>query len=117
MNLLYFAPSMRREYIDLILARTYEQFAGVRKEYELVMRQRNALLKKIREGFSHREELDFWDAKFAQSAESYGLYRTRYRDYVRTMMSQFPTFFSKYAPQFHYETTWMDQEDPKDFIM
>lgn len=49
MNLLYFAPSMRRDYIDLILSRTYEQFPRVRRDYDLAMRQRNAMLKKIRD--------------------------------------------------------------------
>jgi recombinational DNA repair ATPase RecF len=49
MNLLYFAPSIRRDYIDSILDRTFSQFRMVKREYEGVMRQRNALLKKIRE--------------------------------------------------------------------
>ncbi len=71
MNLLYFAPSIRRDYIDLILARSYEQFSKVRRDYELVMRQRNALLKKIRDGFAKKEDLDFWDQKFAECADMY----------------------------------------------
>ena len=50
MNLLYFAPGVRRDYIDSILSRTYTQFPKVKREYDLTMRQRNALLKKIREG-------------------------------------------------------------------
>lgn len=49
MNLLYFAPSMRRDAMDTILARVYEQFGSVRRDYDMIMRQRNALLKKIRE--------------------------------------------------------------------
>lgn len=65
MNLLYFAPSIRRDAMDTTLARVYEQFAKIKKEYEGVMRQRNALLKKIREGISKEDELDFWDDTFA----------------------------------------------------
>ena len=49
MNLLYFAPGMRRDYIDSILGRTYEQFHIVERNYETTLRQRNALLKKIKE--------------------------------------------------------------------
>ena len=71
MNLLYFAPSMRRDAMDLILARTYEQFSATKREYEAIMRQRNALLKKIRDGLARREDIDFWDNKFAQSCELY----------------------------------------------
>jgi DNA replication and repair protein RecF len=105
MNLLYFAPAMRRDYIDLILTRTYAQFPGIRRDYELAMRQRNAMLKSIRDGLSKREDLDYWDSKFAEVAESYGLYRTRYVSYVQHTMAQFPTFFAKYAPEFHYESS------------
>lgn len=71
MNLLYFAPSMRRDAMDLTLSRVYEQFSKVKKDYELVMRQRNALLKKVREGEAQSDELDFWDNKFALLAETY----------------------------------------------
>lgn len=116
MNLLYFAPSIRRDYIDLILTRTHEQFSKVRRDYELAIKQRNALLKKIRDGESKREELDFWDSKFAEYAHIYGLYRSRYRDYVRTSLSRYPTFFQKYSPIFHYESTWIDAPDCQIFI-
>ncbi len=105
MNLLYFAPAMRRDYIDLILSRTYAQFPGIKRDYDLAMRQRNAMLKSIRDGVSKREDLDYWDGKFAEVAESYGLYRARYCDYVREMIPAFPTFFAKYAPEFHYESS------------
>lgn len=105
MNLLYFAPAMRRDYIDLILSRTYAQFPGIKRDYEMIMRQRNAMLKSIREGLSNLEDLDYWDSKFAEVAESYGLYRARYVDYVRSTLSQFPTFFAKYTPEFHYESS------------
>jgi DNA replication and repair protein RecF len=116
MNLLYFAPAMRRDYIDAILSRTHEQFSRVRRDYELVMKQRNAMLKKIRDQEAERRDLDFWDNKFAELAYVYGLYRVRYRDYVRSSLSRFPDFFAKYSPVFHYESTWIDQENPEEFI-
>ncbi len=105
MNLLYFAPAMRRDYIDLILSRTYAQFPSIKKDYETVMKQRNALLKSIRDGLSQREALDYWDTKFAEIAESYGLYRTQYCNYVCEMMPYFPAFFAKYTPEFHYDSS------------
>lgn len=108
MNLLYFAPSMRRDYIDLILSRTYAQFPHVRRDYELVMRQRNTLLKNIRDGQADPEDLNFWDSKFAEYAESYGLYRRKYCNYIMDNMSQFPTFFSKYKIEFVYKSSVQD---------
>lgn len=116
MNLLYFAPSIRRDYIDLILARTHEQFTHVRRDYELTMRSRNALLKKIRDGLTKREDLDFWDKKFAEYAYMYGLYRSKYRDYIISSLSRFPEFFGKYSPEFFYESDWINEEDPQKFI-
>ena len=61
MNLFYFAPSLRRDYIDSILARTFAQFSSVKRDYDESMRQRNALLKKIRDGEAKREDLSYWD--------------------------------------------------------
>jgi DNA replication and repair protein RecF len=104
MNLLYFAPQMRRDAMDLVLARVYEQFSGVKRDYELAMRQRNAMLKSIREGLSKPEDLDYWDTKFVEYAETYGLYRTKYARYIEDSLSRFPSFFSRYPLQFHYES-------------
>ena len=78
------------------------------------------MLKSIRDGLSKREDLDYWDQKFAEIAESYWLYRARYMTYVREMMPAFPTFFAKYAPEFHYESSvdnsnqWSDSWDQCD---
>lgn len=126
MNLLYFAPAMRRDAMDLVLARVYEQFSWVRRDYELAMRQRNAMLKSIREGLSKREDLDYWDTKFAEYAETYGLYRTRYARYIEDSLERFPSFFSRYPLQFHYESgidrdgydpSLTDSEIIKDYLM
>lgn len=104
MNLLYFAPAMRRDAMDLVLARVYEQFSGVRRDYELAMRQRNALLKKVRDGEADKADLSFWDTKFAEYAETYGLYRAKYARYIEDSLVRFPSFFSRYPLQFHYES-------------
>lgn len=116
MNLLYFAPSIRRDYIDLILARTHKQFSKIRRDYDLVMRQRNAMLKKIRDGFAKREDLDFWDSKFAECADMYWLYRQWYIRYVSDAISKFPQFFGKYNITFHYNSTWINEPDRRVFI-
>ena len=68
MNLLYFAPSWRRDYMDSVLSRIFAQFSKVRRDYDITMRERNALLKKIREGEAKREDLDYWDKSFCEKA-------------------------------------------------
>lgn len=116
MNLLYFAPSMRRDYMDTVLSRSHGQFSALKKNYDIVMRQRNALLKKIRDGEAKRQDLDFWDHKFAECADTYWQYRINYRDYIQSAISRFPSFFSKYLPFFHYESNWIDELDRWGFI-
>lgn len=116
MNLLYFAPSMRRDYMDIVLSRSHGQFSAMRKNYDIVMRQRNALLKKIRDGEAKREDLDFWDHKFAECANTYWQYRINYRDYIQSAISRFPIFFSKYSPNFYYVSNWINEPNRSDFI-
>jgi DNA replication and repair protein RecF len=116
MNLLYFAPSLRRDYIDSILERTFSQFRIVKKEYEVVMRQRNALLKRIREGYSQRADLDFWDKSFGQKADLYGLYRRRWLTFIRQNMEKIHTFLGGYTLECFYESKYIEEENMGDSI-
>lgn len=104
MNLLYFAPSMRRDYIDSILSRTFGQFSKLKRDYETVMRQRNALLKKIRDAEAKREDLDFWDRAFAQKADLYSIYRKRFTSFVAEQLPLLQDFLPKYTLSFRYES-------------
>lgn len=116
MNILYFAPGMRRDYLDDILSRAYGQFSKVKRDYELIMRQRNALLKKIKEQEALASDLDFWDKKFAEIAVSYGMYRERYIRYIAEKIPDFPEFFSSYNISIRYDGEWIYEENPEDFI-
>lgn len=100
MNLLYFAPSMRRDYIDSILERSFEQFRNIRRDYEGVMRQRNALLKRIKDGKAQARDLDFWDTKFAQLAETYLLYRNKFADFLKENSHVIQQDLPKYSVEF-----------------
>ena len=102
MNLLYFVPSIRRDYIDNILERSFEQFRMVHREYETIMRHRNALLKNIRDGISARKDLDFWDAKFATCADHYMNYRDLYTRFIQTNLHTIQAFLPKYTLAFNY---------------
>lgn len=116
MNILYFAPWIRRDYLDDILSRAYWQFSKIKKNFELVMKQRNALLKKIREQEADINDLDFWDEKFAESAYQYGLYRERYIRFVQEKIPQLPDFFGLYNISIHYNGEWIYQSNPIEFI-
>lgn len=116
MNILYFAPSIRREYLDDILSRSFAQFAATKRDFERVMKQRNALLKKIREEGLHSDQLDFWDKKFAEIAFTYGLYRKKILRYIQENMHRYPDFFGKYSLEFFYEGKWLESPDPEAYI-
>jgi DNA replication and repair protein RecF len=116
MNLLYFAPSIRRDYIDSILDRTFSQFRMVKREYEGVMRQRNALLKKIREWEAKREDLDFWDRSFAEKAHIYSLYRKKWFTFVQKHLELISLFLEKYTLSCQYESSYFHEEDIEWYI-
>lgn len=116
MNLLYFAPEMRRNYIDDILSRSYAQFALLKLDFDRTMKQRNSLLKKLREGIWQKNELDFWDKKFSELAHQYGLYRMRYFSYVQKKMEEYSLFFGKYDVTIEYDGDWIMEEDPEKYL-
>jgi DNA replication and repair protein RecF len=63
-------PSDRRRFLDGLLVLRTPRLAGVKADYERVLRQRNTLLKSARSGrFSNRQvdlsTLDIWDDKLA----------------------------------------------------
>jgi len=64
-------PSERRRFLDDLLVARAPRMAGVRADYERVLKQRNALLKTAflatRGGGGDMRTLDVWDAHLAQS--------------------------------------------------
>jgi DNA replication and repair protein RecF len=64
-------PSERRRFLDDLLVARAPRMAGVRADYERVLKQRNALLKTAflakRSGGGDMRTLDVWDAHLAQS--------------------------------------------------
>lgn len=116
MNLLYFAPSIRRDYIDSILTRTFGQFSTIKREYEGVMRQRNALLKRIRDGESKKEDLEYWNKSFAEKAYLYMLYRKKWQSFVIDNLPRLSLFLEWYTLKHLYESKIPDQEDTEEYI-
>ena len=64
-------PSERRRFLDDLLVQRAPRFAGVRADYERVLKQRNALLKTAflarRSGGGDMRTLDVWDSHLARS--------------------------------------------------
>ncbi len=84
------------------------------------MRQRNALLKKIREWEARQDGLEFWDTKFAEYAYKYGLYRTKYIQFIQESINEnkdYALFFGKYDIHIRYLWDWMHQQDPEKYLI
>jgi DNA replication and repair protein RecF len=58
-------PDGRRRFLDDLLVARAPRFAGVRSDYERVVKQRNALLKAIKAGRGDLRTLDVWDEQLA----------------------------------------------------
>ena len=59
-------PDQRRRYLDDLLVATRPRFAGVRADYERVLRQRTALLKSARARGGVPAALEVWDEHLAE---------------------------------------------------
>jgi len=59
-------PSLRRRFIDLALGQVDAKYNAARARFERVLAQRNYLLKRMREGAAHPDEIVFWDAELAR---------------------------------------------------
>jgi DNA replication and repair protein RecF len=64
MNMMYLSPSLRREFLDEILLKTFPDYKKILIDYKKILTSRNKILKNIREKKSDISELEFWDNKF-----------------------------------------------------
>ncbi len=59
-------PTLRRRFLDLMLSQVDGRYLAMSQTYAKVVVQRNALLRRIREGAARLEELAFWDGRLAE---------------------------------------------------
>lgn len=65
MNMIHAAPTSRRRYIDLLLSQFDRDYLNISLKYQQILKQRNALLKRIGEGNANHSELNYWDQQLA----------------------------------------------------
>lgn len=58
-------PEQRRHFLDEVVTARYPRLAGVRADYDKVLRQRNALLKSASSPTAVADTLDVWDGQLA----------------------------------------------------
>jgi DNA replication and repair protein RecF len=59
-------PASRRAYLDSALSQLYPGYYGALQRYGRIMQQRNASLRRLREGLANLEELALWDESFTR---------------------------------------------------
>ena len=60
------SPALRRRYLDILISQAESTYLRSLQRYQRVLHQRNQLLKLIRDGRSHMNELGFWDQQLAE---------------------------------------------------
>jgi DNA replication and repair protein RecF len=68
-------PAERRRFLDQILCQVSPEYFLTLLEYQKLLKQRNALLRSIREGSAQREDLVPWDSALADKASFLTLLR------------------------------------------
>lgn len=81
-------PSLRRGYLDDLLAAASPRLAGARSEYERVVRQRNALLRGHVRSAEDRSTLDVWNQQLAAKGADLVHGRLRLLDRVAGPMAK-----------------------------
>lgn len=61
------SPRPRRQYMDLALAQVVPQYSSTLSDYNKAIRQRNALLKQLKERGGDPGQLAYWDEKITQT--------------------------------------------------
>ncbi len=61
-------PSQRRHFLDLTLCQTHHTYCRTLSQYQKVIAQRGALLKRIREGLDTAQSLAYWDDQLVRLA-------------------------------------------------
>ena len=71
------SPSNRRKYIDILISQTDQDYIRTLQRYRNVIKQRNYLLKLIKEKKSSEKELSFWDERLIYEGANIFLSRKR----------------------------------------
>lgn len=66
LNLLLLGPDQRRRYLNFVALQHFPRLWHHLLQYGEVLKQRNALLYRVSEGYAQKNELEYWDSKIAE---------------------------------------------------
>ena len=65
LEIIHGSPGRRRRYLDILISQSDTAYLKSLQRYTQVVTQRNQLLRRVREGLSEENELEFWDERLA----------------------------------------------------
>lgn len=78
------SPSLRRRFVDTVLAQVDREYRRASLSYEKGLRQRNRLLLRIREEGLSRSQLLFWDKLLVKNGDYISEKRQEFIDFINT---------------------------------
>ncbi len=78
------SPSLRRQFLDRLLLQLNGGYVESFSQYQRILDQRNALLKRIQHGRAQTWELDLWDARLCEEATRIWERRHAFMDFLKT---------------------------------
>ncbi|MCF7844541.1 MAG: DNA replication/repair protein RecF [Kiritimatiellales bacterium] len=81
-------PAQRRRFLDILLCQVSPEYSSAMSQYLKILKQRNALLKKIVEGVAKRADLEHWDILLSQAAAVITLKRLEIMEVFQCSLTQ-----------------------------
>ena len=111
-NLLLLSPANRRKYLDILLSQTDKEYLRALVTYQKVIKQRNALLKRISAGNAQEHELTFWNEELATAGVLITQKRFELLQFLNTLVADSYREISKNEPALfalHYSPSYKDE--------
>lgn len=103
MNMMYLSPSLRRDFLDEILMKSFHEYKKILNNYKKILISRNKVLKNIRDWKSKKSEIEFWDEHFIEISSAIYNYRFWIIDFLKENTQDFTKFFLNKIDNFKFE--------------
>ena len=105
MNIMYLWPSLRRDFLDEVSMLDSPSFHRIKSDYSKILKNRNRLLKEIKENNASKDDLKFWNRNFILKSKEYYSIRMPFIEYIKDNMSIISQLLeNKYELSLEYET-------------
>lgn len=102
LNILYLSPILRRRYLDILLSQTDQSYLNALLRYRKLLKQRNALLKQIREVLFDEQnteklekDLEIWDSEIARFGTQIVMARLKFINFLSEKLADYYQKISK----------------------